>query len=172
MTRTIFLSAAILAGLPMFAFGQTRTAVVQVAEPCCGQAVSEDESIEQILLETQRNLQKILMPGTTAKRLQTGDYLISESLDGYEFRALVFPVGIVDGWYIADWYGTPIALINANGSLTGTAGSIDYCTAKFSRDISGCAYLKSWPNRQQLCLNAAWDSFFNCLASRSSVLMR
>lgn len=79
------------------------------AEPCCAQTLTEDESIEQILLETQQNLQKILLQSTTTKRLPAGDYFILNSPEGYEFRALVSGQGIVDGWYIADWDGMPNA---------------------------------------------------------------
>ncbi len=101
----------------MIAFGQTKGAATQLDEPCCGQAPTEEESIETMVRETQQKLQGLLAQSTTAKRLQAGDYLISMSREGFEFRALVSRQGIVDGWYVADWDGMPISLLNANGGL-------------------------------------------------------
>ncbi len=170
MTRTILLSAVMLACLPMIAFGQTKKAAAKADVPCCGQAATADVSTQQLMLETQQNLQAMLMANTTAKRLSAGDYFISESPEGYEFRALVSRQGIVDGWYIADLDGMPVALINN----TGGSGSVDYCTTKYSRDISSCARLEhAFPNRYQLCISAAWDSFFACLSGvNGGVIMR
>ncbi len=164
MTRTLVLGVAVLACLASSGFGQTKTEVVQADMLCCGQTASEDETIAQLLLETQRNLQNILAQSTTARRLPAGDYYISMSPEGYEFRAWVSPEGLVDGWYVADLDGVPIALISNPGGL---GDKISYCTAKLCRDLSSCANLSGRPNRYQLCINGAWDAFFSCLAGTS-----
>lgn len=173
LTRTMFLTAAILACLPMLVLGQSKKAAAQADTSCCGQAATADLSPQQLMLETQQNLQANLMQRTAAKRLAPGDYLISESPEGYEFRALVSRQGVVDGWYIADLDGMPVALINNTGGTT-PGGGANYCMIKYCRDVSNCAYLeRNWPNRYQLCINAAWDSLIACFGGlNGGVIMR
>jgi hypothetical protein len=170
MAKVIVFCAAMVATLPILAFGQTKTDAV-ASTPCCGQAVIAKESPEQLKSETQQNLQVLLLMTTGAKRLPPGDYFITESAEGFEFRALVSRQGIVDGWYFAEADGTPVALINArsnNGPVGGGRTTAD-CFVKYSRDVSVCAYLENaWPNRYSLCLNNAWNQLFNCLRSFGS----
>ena len=165
MTRLIILGAAMLACLPAVALGQTRS-VPAASVPCCGQQAAPIETLAQIRLETQQNLQGILMLSMNTKRLLPGDYYISESAEGYEFRALVSRKGVVDSWYVADLDGVPIALISVGGGGTvgGTGGGISDCFTVYSRDVSQCAYLQRWPNRHQLCLDNAWDKLIGCLS--------
>jgi hypothetical protein len=174
MTRTILLGAAILACLPMIAFGQTKKAAAKTEAPCCGQAATVQLSPQEMMQETQLNLQGILMQDSGGKRLSAGDYLISVSPEGYEFRALVSKQGIVDGWYLADLEGMPVMLLNTGGGGQFPPGTIGFCFIKYSSDISACASLeKNWPNRYQLCIDNAWRSLMACMGGlNGGVIMR
>lgn len=183
MKRSLLLAMALLICLPVAfqpvaARAQSKRAATDNGVPCCGQVATE-ESPEQMRMQTQQNLQALLLQASKGKKLAAGDYLISESPEGYEFRALVSRQGVVDAWYVADWDGTPVALINNNGGPGGTGpGTVSYCFTKYSRDISDCARLQgNWPNRYTLCINAAWDSLISCLAglgggTNGGVIMR
>jgi hypothetical protein len=167
MTRMILLSAAMLACLPMIAFGQARVATTNPEVLCCGQSSTADDSpsTQQLRLETQQTLQALLMLKTGATRLRGGDYLIVENDEGYEFRALVSRQGVVDGWYLADMNGMPVALINANGSGAQSGGGYR-CFVIYGQAVSACAYLEKMGrhNRYQACIDGAWDSLMACLS--------
>lgn len=167
MTRTILFGAAILACLPMVAFGQTKKAAAKAEVPCCGQAATVEMSRQELIRETQLNLQGILMEDSGGKRLAAGDYLISVSPEGHEFRALVSREGIVDGWYLADLEGMPVMLVNNTGT-GGTSGGGN-CFEKYGQAVTACAYLERMGryNRYQICIDNAWYALLACLGGQS-----
>lgn len=169
MLRSLLLCAAVAATCPTIALGQSRGAL-QTNVPCCGQVESKAESPDEMILTTQQNLQALLMMTMNTNRLAAGDYFVTESAEGFEFRAQVSRKGIVESWYFLDTDGTTVARIKAGGS-GGTPGggtTSVHCLIKYSRDVSGCAYLEhSWPNRYTLCLENAWSQLISCLQRAS-----
>lgn len=165
MMRSFLVCVAVLASLPSIAFGQSRSAP-QKDVPCCGQAETETESVEKMILNTQENLQSLLMMRMNTMRIPAGDHFITESAEGFAFRAFVSRKGIVESWYFEDTEGMPVALINASGNNgpSGGGGGAVQCLVKYSQDVSNCAYLEQgWPNRYKLCLDNAWSQLISCL---------
>jgi hypothetical protein len=148
--------------VPAIVFGQDGRGAL-----CCGQtqATAEFYNADVAKLYTQMTIETILLRKTNADELAPGEYVLSTSPQGHQFKAVVNLDGEASAWYVADRSGATLALVSANNGGGDDEIDVNACMTKFLDEVAICD--QGWDfgiSRLAYgqCITGAWSRFLIC----------